>query len=58
MADVSWPKFLVSVVTDGRCVLAEVSRVLTDGRCVLAKVSRVLDDRWSMCLGRSFPCAW
>jgi len=32
------------VVTDGRCVLAEVSRVL--GRC----------DRWPMCLGQSFPC--
>jgi len=30
MADVSWPKFPVCLVTDGRCVLAEVSHVLGD----------------------------
>jgi len=32
--------------------------LVTDGRCVLAEVSRVLGDRWPMCLGRSFSCAW
>jgi len=48
MAGVSWPKFPVCLVaaTDGRCALAKVSNVI--GRC----------DRWPMCLGRSFPCAW
>jgi len=44
MADAPWPKFPVCLATDGGCVLAEVSRVL--------------GDRWPMCLGRSFPCAW
>jgi len=50
-------KFPMRVVTDGRCVLAEVSRALTDGRCVLADGSCVLGDRWPMCIGpfRKFP---
>jgi len=50
MADVSWPKFRVCLVTDGGCVLAEASRVLGD--------QWLMYDRWPMCLGRSFSCAW
>ena len=40
----------VCLVTDGRCVLAEVSRLFGDrsrrcGRCALAEVSRLFGDR-------------
>ena len=48
------------LVTDGRCVSAEVSCVLTvaDVHWPLQEVSRVLGDRWPMYIGRSFPCVW
>jgi len=64
VADV-WPRCPVYLVTDGRCVFAEVSRVFGNQvrgvsvadvlpRCPVCLVTGVLP----MCIGRSVPCVW